>query len=211
MAIIDMICLLILVSSLMLKVSADTTVFCEQPLTVDRVISFCGGTVTGHVFPNSLGYAFLSDGASIVTSYWDNNYASVHVTTQTLSTLAHQAGGFAGTCEGAVVNFCRSTKQLFTGRITHFTVFVPSGVTGDATFGTVTETVTSTVSAALDVTAVTDTVRETVTVMIDNKTCLEADTVFETVSYSIGTEGQLTIYTSGPTPGTSTVTLCRQS
>lgn len=208
----NMISLIILVFSLMLKVSAeDTTVFCEQPVTVELPISFCGGVVYGQVFPNSLGFAYLSNEASLLTSYWAESSVSVHVTTQTLSTLAHQAVGYNGICKAAV-NYCESTKKLFTAEVTYFTVFMPSGVTGDVSFGTVTHTITTIKTTTEDVTAtVTDTVTEVITVDVDNETCPEADTVIESVSYSIGTEGQLTIYTSGPTPGTSTVTLCAKS
>lgn len=202
-------------------------------MTVDRVVSFCGQTRTGLVFPNTFGYAALNDAAVIVTSYWDNNYVSIHTSQQTTSTLVHHAAWFTGDGCAAAVMYCVNTKELFSATITHFTVYAPSGnietlisavtstVTTTATLtatltytkattATVTETSTS-ISVALSTFTTTELDTSTITKTVtDDGTCPAVDTktVTTSVTYNIGTGSELTIYTSGLVPGTSTYYSC---
>lgn len=91
------------------------------------------------------------------------------------------------------------------------TRFITVDGTVEPVFETETETETMTETCS-----VTSTERETVTQAIvttvladgEQKSCPAAVTITTSVTYAVGTGGQTTIYTSGPTAGTSTYTSC---
>lgn len=175
-------------------ISADSDnnlVYCQVPISVTKEVSFCNGVYTLSVFPNSLGFASFPDSAQVTTSIWDNNYVSVSVSTETISTLVHQALGIptGGLCTAQMVA-CNPTLKLFTAYVTYYTIFAPS------------DGLTTLYSG--------NTVTDTVTVTTGETTCPAADTttVTKSISYAIGSGNQLTIFTSGPEPGTSTYYSC---
>lgn len=108
--------------------AASGLVFCQQPVTVDRVVSFCGGSRTASVFPNIMGYATVNDDAQVTKVSWASKYVSVHTSLQLISTRGHIAALFAGpNCGQAMIAFCEPTLTLFTGTVTHYTVYAPAG------------------------------------------------------------------------------------
>lgn len=214
---------------------ATSIVYCETPIVTDRVVSFCGESKTGKVFPNTLGYAALNDAAMIVTSYWDNQYISVYTSHQTTSTWVYHAAWFTGNGCGVAVLYCADSMELFSATITYFTVYAPTGniatvnnevtttVTTtetttllgtltytEATTATVTKTSTS-VSVVLSTLTTTEVDTSTITnTVTEDGTCPAVDTktVTTSVTYNIGTGNEITLYTSGLVPGTSTYYSC---
>lgn len=193
----------LLFSALLSGVFCATTdlnlVYCEQPVTVTKELSYCDGVYTLSVFPNLLGLASFPGSADVSTTIWDSPYISVSVSTETIATLVHQAYGIPANhvCTAQVI-VCNPTKSLFTAFVTHYLVFAPSGgLTTDYSGYTVTQSQLVTIS-------------DTVTVTTGDTTCPAVDTttVTTSVSYAIGTGNELTIYTSGPEPGTSTYLTC---
>lgn len=181
-------------------------VYCQDPVSETRTVSFCGGTTVWSMFPGKAAYGYLRLGATLTTSTWTSNYVSTLQSLEIVSSSVHAANFFHGTCTSASIGLCAPTLLLFTGTVTHFVVYAPANgeVTSQAPV-TVTETTTATLLSTVTTTE-TEAV-DTVTVT-DDTTCPLVLTTTQFVSFSIGTTGGLTIFTSGPTPGTSTYTVC---
>lgn len=179
--------------------AADSlTVYCADPVLETRTISFCGSTKLWSVFPGEDGYDYLLNGASLTTLLWSSNYVSVTLSVGTISTTGYQAFGFYGTCTSAKIAVCASTQQVFTALVTYYTVYTPTaGVVTTPLLSTTTATVTTTATEPADTVTVTD-----------NQNCPLMLTTTKFVSYSYGTTGELTFFTFGPSPGTSTYTTC---
>lgn len=179
---------------------ADTNiVYCQVPISVTKEVSFCDGIYTISVFPNSLGFASFPDSADVTTKIWNSKYISVSVSTKTITTLVHKASGIptGGLCTAQMIA-CAPTKRLFTAYVTYYTIYAPTGGLTTAYSG-----YTVTVSKLATLT-------NTVTVTTGETTCPAADTttVTSSVSYAIGSDDQVTVFTSGPEPGTSTYYSC---
>lgn len=181
-------------------ISVSTTdtniVYCQEPVTATKKVSYCNTVYTLSLFPNSLGYASFPGSASVITSIWDSDYVSVSFSTLTITTLVHKALGYPinDVCAAKVVA-CNPTPQLFTAYVTYYTVFAPSAGSSVYTGLPYTETATVTSTVILTASATTCPVVDTTTVT-------------KSVSYAIGSGNQLTIYTPGPEPGTSTYLSC---
>lgn len=197
--------------------AATDIVYCESPYVVANDISYCGQSVTTtNVFPGTNGYAAMNDNAIITTSTWTNNYMSMDSSFETISTSVYPAVYIGGVTCLAKIMFCAKTQKLFYATITHFTVYAPEG-----NIATITNLAETTVTATVTDTS-TETEVSTVTVTDANGSCPTADvqtttktetvvdstTVTESVTYNYGSGSELTIYTSGPTVGTSTYTSC---
>lgn len=175
------------------RIAADATavVYCEAPVVNSALaVLFCGDLKSPAIFPNSLGFAALMDGAIVVTSAWDNSYISIHTSQSTSVTSAYGVGMIAGTCAQAHVAYCQSTQKPYLATFSYYTIYAPNGDI-DAALSQATATVTA-----------------TVTVDATNGICPNTVTVTETTTYSYGTDGVVTLYTSGSVPGVETITTC---
>lgn len=190
----------VLVFTLLRSVTAvdSLTVFCALPVIETRTLSFCGSSTLWSVFPGKNGFDYLLNGASLTTLLWSSDYVSITLSIGTISTTAYEAFGYYGTCASAKIAVCGPTKQLFTALVTYYTVYTPAaGLATTPPLATTTETVTATATE----------VANTVT-FTEDQSCPLMLVSTEIVSYSLGSAGELTIFTSGPSPGTSTYTTC---
>lgn len=134
------------------------------------------------------GYiGYLGGATSVVTTQWAETTASVEINISSFTTSVRLV--YVATCStnAGTMDFCRSTLDEKIYSDTFYTFYEPTEV------GVATTTLVDTV---------------TVTQEADPCSAVSTDVFTKTVSYSIGSGGQLTIYTSGPTPGTATSVTC---
>lgn len=181
-------------------------VYCQDPVSETRTVSFCGGTTVWSMFPGPAAYGYLRLGATLTTTTWTKNYISTLQSIEIVSSSVHPANFFHGTCTSASIGLCAPTLLLFTGSVTHFFVYAPAtGVVTSVPPVTVTETTTATLLSTVTTTETES--ADTITVT-DESICPLVLTTTKFVSYSVGMTGELTIFTTGPTPGTTTYTTC---
>lgn len=186
---------------------ATAIVYCEEPVTNDLPVSFCGGSITASYLPNSLGYAALNDDAIVVTSIWTSSYISIHTSQQTTSTNVRQAVVFAGAnCPNARVAWCNTSKSLFSATITHYTIYAPTGdIATQISRITVTNSATVTATHTATVTSVT-TLHATSTATVTSVTTLHATSTVTSVSTLVSTS-TLTVNTGNTAAATVFSTL----
>lgn len=136
---------------------------------------------------------------------------------------------FAPTGDIATMTDVRETTVTATVTATSTTTLSWTATTTETSTATVTNTLVlhdTVTSTEIDTTTVTDTLTGneglTVTVTEDNGTCpapnvetitetqtvKDPTTITQSITYNVGSGGELTIYTSGPAVGTSTYTSC---
>lgn len=154
----------------------------------------CGGTTTQYSTAPQSDVLLVYPETILSTLYWDLTTASAII-----STLLRTSTGYRYTimyngvdCNGgddytwSTLNYyCATDDDAYVVIDSYVTVLIPTGVE------------TSTITAVGEVSATTTT--ETVTV---------ASTSTVLASFCPGSDGVVTQYTTGPTPGTSTITTC---
>lgn len=222
---------LLILSSFCGWVHADKVgiVYCDDPIYGTLTMRGCDGGIMKYVgwFPESpRGYAAIGDDSHLVTSLWNSPFISVTSTTSVISTAGRIAVMLnLGDCPQVAA--CAGTTRDFLATDTYYTVYAPSaGITTITAPVTVVQTssITSTFTSPVTVVqtrSITNTLTTPVTVVLtstitstDVSTVTEesvvtsSTTITDSVQFCPGSGNEVTIYTSGSVPGTSTVTVC---
>lgn len=168
----------------------------------DARVAVCGSTLAWRTV-TTVSYTLYAPTGDIATMTLDPDTVTLRITaTVTLSVTS------TATVTDKVTSV---TTTSISGPTTIKTVTVNQSA--EPIINTETETETETVTEK-DTDVVISTVLEQVTLVTtvfvggENTSCPAAITITESVTYDIGTGGQLTVFTSGPTAGTSTYTSC---
>lgn len=181
------ICFLLLIKTGSAEPASNGFLYCPDATSFQTVIEWCNAPLTMNYNPRAGYIGYIGGATSVVTSQWAETTASVEINISTFTTTIRSV--FVATCttNAATMDFCRSTLEEKIYSDTYYTFYEPTEV------GVTTTTLVDTVTVTQD---------------IDTCSAVSTDVFTKTVSYSIGSGGQLTIYTSGPTVGTATSVTC---